>query len=82
MQKMKKESGKKANEHQVKDIKNFKNNVRTILIVILIVVLWRGIWGLMDLYLFPNMLPLSFVLSIFFGLIILLSVKRSWKILE
>lgn len=54
----------------------------TLLIAIAIVSFWRGIWGLMDLYLFPHMLPLSFTLSIFFGLIILYAVKHSWKLIK
>lgn len=46
-------------------------NFRSILIVIGIVMVWRGIWGFMDLYLFPNQKELSYIASILLGLIIL-----------
>lgn len=36
-----------------------------------IVSFWRGVWGLMDLYLFPRSPELSFTISIFIGLGIL-----------
>ncbi|MGE3278793.1 MAG: hypothetical protein AB7J40_03280 [Candidatus Altimarinota bacterium] len=35
-----------------------------------IIIFWRGVWGLVDLYLFPGNLPLSFTFSIFIGLMI------------
>ena len=37
-----------------------------------IVSFWRGLWGLMDLYLLPQKPALSFFISIFIGIIILL----------
>ena len=36
-----------------------------------IVVFWRGVWGLLDLYLFPGNPLMSFITSIMIGLIIL-----------
>ena len=39
---------------------------------IAIVGIWRGVWGVMDLYIFPENSVLSFVASISFGLLILL----------
>jgi hypothetical protein len=33
--------------------------------------LWRGIWGLADLYLFPNSPTLSYLLSIVIGGLVL-----------
>ena len=36
-----------------------------------VVCLWRGIWGLLDIYLTPNNLPLSFSLSIIVGTVII-----------
>lgn len=32
---------------------------------------WRGVWGLLDYYLFPNNEPLSYLVSFLIGLIIL-----------
>ena len=42
---------------------------------------WRGIWGLMDFYLFPENLPLSFLISLIIGLFILflISVRKKKK---
>jgi hypothetical protein len=37
-----------------------------------IVTIWRGIWGLMDLYLFPDQPQISYILSIVIGVIVLL----------
>ena len=36
-----------------------------------VVCLWRGIWGLLDMYLIPNNLSLSFILSIILGIVII-----------
>ena len=60
--------------------KREKRSVKTIFYAILIgfavISFWRGIWGLMDLYLFPNNLALSFFASVFIGLIILFLTKH------
>ena len=48
----------------------------SILVGVSIVSFWRGVWGLMDLYFFPNSQTLSFITSIIIGLIILYSTKR------
>jgi len=39
-----------------------------------IVSFWRGVWGLMDLYLFPENLLLSLLISMAIGLAILLAI--------
>lgn len=39
------------------------------------VLLWRGLWGLMDLYIFPNHQELSFVFSAGLGLLLLLVLR-------
>ncbi|MCL5113915.1 MAG: hypothetical protein M1372_01970 [Patescibacteria group bacterium] len=36
-----------------------------------VVSFWRGTWGLMDLYLFPNNLTISYLASLIVGVIIL-----------
>jgi len=43
----------------------------TVMIAAAVVMFWRGMWGLMDLYLFPNSLPLSYVVSLILGFAIL-----------
>jgi hypothetical protein len=42
-----------------------------LMIVIGVVAVWRGLWGLMDLYLFPGEPTMSFCVSILIGLAIL-----------
>jgi len=49
-----------------------KKIVTTIIILVAVVCLWRGIWGLLDLYLTPNNLTLSFALSILLGMFLIL----------
>lgn len=43
------------------------------LVVLGVVSLWRGAWGLMDLHIFPKNMSLSYLFSLALGLIILLS---------
>jgi len=45
----------------------------TFIVILGVVSLWRGAWGLMDLHLFPKNSSLSYVVSLLIGLIILLS---------
>jgi hypothetical protein len=58
-----------------KNNKNHKNThlYSALLIGIAVVSFWRGAWGLMDLYLFPDNPPLSFIVSLVIGLTILIS---------
>ena len=42
-----------------------------IVIGVAVVAFWRGVWGLLDLYLFPQNELLSYVASTLFGIIIL-----------
>jgi len=48
-----------------------KNTFKLFLFVVGVVAAWRGIWGLLDLYLFPGNETLSFILSLAFGIGIL-----------
>ena len=43
-----------------------------IIIGFAVVAFWRGVWGLMDIYLLPNNLTLSFLVSIVIGIAILI----------
>jgi len=49
----------------------FKQNLNQIIIVLAVVLVWRGTWGLADIYLFPNQPVLSFSISIIAGLALL-----------
>lgn len=51
---------------------NIRRNLNYIVIAVGIVMIWRGIWGLLDTYLTPSNPTLSFIISIIIGLIILL----------
>ena len=48
-----------------------KNILLAILIGSAVISFWRGLWGLMDIYLFPKNSALSFLASVIIGLIIL-----------
>lgn len=62
---MAKNKSKKRNKSYV------RQTVKALLIGTAVVFFWRGTWGLMDLYLFPNDLMLSSVSSVLIGLGIL-----------
>lgn len=42
-----------------------------IIVVTGVIAFWRGLWGFMDIYLFPDNLILSYEASILIGLVIL-----------
>ena len=50
---------------------NIKSNLKLLILAVAIVAVWRGVWGLMDIYLFPNNEILSFSISIIIGVLIL-----------
>ena len=52
-------------------MKNIKTNLQLIMLAVGVVAVWRGVWGFLDLYLFPNDQILSFSISIIVGLAIL-----------
>ncbi|MEK6898319.1 MAG: hypothetical protein AABX28_03105 [Nanoarchaeota archaeon] len=51
----------------------------TILVAFAIISFWRGVWGLMDLYLFPNHEVWSFLISVLVGVAILYSTENLIK---
>lgn len=52
--------------------KHFKRNIKIAFTVTAIVMVWRGVWGLFDHYLFPENPDLSYITSIILGMLILL----------
>jgi len=52
-------------------MKLLKNNLGYLTLAIGIVFVWRGVWGLADLYLIPSNLPISFIVSVLIGVTIL-----------
>lgn len=51
-------------------------NLRTVLVALMVVMFWRGAWGLMDLYLFPDNQELSLVASLVIGLLLLFVINH------
>lgn len=51
-------------------------NLRTVIVALTVVMFWRGAWGLMDLYLFPENEGLSFIASLVMSLLLLLALNH------
>ncbi|MCB1937453.1 MAG: hypothetical protein KDF59_16115 [Nitrosomonas sp.] len=52
-------------------LENKRTTLNSLIIVVAIIMLWRGVWGLLDIYLFPDIPTLSYVVSISMGILIL-----------
>ena len=61
--------------------KRINNSFIAVLIAFAVISFWRGVWGLMDEYLFPNDRVLSLVSSIILGLAILILTEYKTKVL-
>lgn len=46
-------------------------NANTLVVILAIIMLWRGVWGLLDTYLFPGSPMFSYLVSIALGALIL-----------
>jgi len=57
--------------HRIKKLKPIKKALFTLLIGFSVVAFWRGAWGVLDIYLFPNSYELSSWISMLVGLIVL-----------
>lgn len=62
---------------KLKRIKLKNKNLHAILVGSAVIMFWRGLWGLMDRYLFPDNPVVSFLISISLGLLILLVIDLS-----
>ncbi len=49
-----------------------RKNLRIIINLLAIIIIWRGVWGLMDLFVFPGNELLSYLTSVGLGFILLL----------
>ena len=63
----------------LKQLKSHHNIIFAIIIGFAIISFWRGIWGLLDIYLFPNNLVLSLWASVIIGIMILIITKYAIK---
>jgi len=62
-----------------KQMGSFKQILFALLIGFAVVSFWRGIWGLLDLYLLPNNQPVSLWISIIIGVVILTATHYAVK---
>ena len=58
-------------DQQDMQLQHKRTTFNSIVIVVAIIMLWRGVWGLLDLYLFPGIPALSYVVSISVSLLVL-----------
>ena len=57
-------------KRKIKKRWNTKNRLTVVFDFIGIIILWRGVWGLMDLFLFPNQPLYSYGASILLGIVL------------
>jgi quinol-cytochrome oxidoreductase complex cytochrome b subunit len=56
---------------KLQQLKSLHPNANVIAIIFAIIMLWRGVWGLLDKYLFPGSPTLSYLTCIALGAVIL-----------
>jgi hypothetical protein len=56
--------------------RSLKNILNVLILAFAVVVFWRGVWGVMDVLLFPNDYLLSSIASIVVGVVILYFTKH------
>jgi|GEM_PF-2381747 hypothetical protein len=52
------------------------SNLRILLLGVSAILIWRGVWGLFDIYLFPDDPIVSFSISIIAGLLLVLIINN------
>jgi len=57
--------------HKWPQLKKHHQFLFSLVIISGMIALWRGIWGLLDLYFFPLNLELSFSLSVVLGVVVI-----------
>ena len=62
-----------------KQMGSFKQILFALLIGFAVISFWRGVWGLLDIYLLPNNQSASFWISIIIGIVILTATHYSVK---
>lgn len=50
--------------------------MHVMLVASAVIFFWRGAWGLMDLYIFPDHELFSYITSVVFAIVILLATRR------
>jgi hypothetical protein len=64
-------SKKPEKSTEVAKLKELHPTINAIIVLFAIIMLWRGVWGLLDIYLFPGSPTFSALLSIGLGALIL-----------
>ena len=64
---------------KLSDMKTKHQIFFAIIIAFAVISFWRGLWGLMDIYIFPANPPMRFSLLVLIGLIILASTHYAAK---
>jgi len=59
--------------------RSLKNILNVLILAFAIVAFWRGVWGIMDVYLFPGNKLLSSIVSFVIGIVILYFTKNLVK---
>jgi hypothetical protein len=59
--------------------KRMRKTIFAVLIAFAVIAFWRGMWGLMDEYLFPNNYLLSLWVSVAIGLVILIITHQTFN---
>lgn len=67
---------KKVNTIQTMFFKKRTSPAQVLLIGTAVVLFWRGVWGLLDLYLFPSDPAVSFIVSAVLGIGILVMTHK------
>jgi hypothetical protein len=59
--------------------RNWRKVFFAVIIAFAVISFWRGVWGLMDIYLFPKNILLSLWISVIIGIIILIFTRHTIK---
>ncbi len=63
----------------ISKMKKSHQTVFAVVIAFAVISFWRGIWGLMDIYMFPDNLEYSYLSSMIIGLCILVATHMAAK---
>ena len=65
--------------YRIKKLKPINQLIFAFVIGFAVISLWRGVWGLLDVYLFPNQYVLGLWVSVFVGVAILIATDYTTK---
>ena len=56
---------------KIKSLRKRRTNINILITTMAVVMIWRGVWGIMDIYLFPDQPFLSYLFSLLLGTFLL-----------